>query len=372
MNNRLIKIGITHGDMNGTGYEVIIKALADERMVEVCTPVIYGSIKLIEQHRRAMSLPALEYHVVQHAGEAEDGKINLVNCIKNDPRVHFGQTSPAAGAIALKALETAVADMKKGDLDTLVTAPVNKYSIQTDAFHFSGHTEYLQQQWDNRHSVLMILVRDTLRVALATGHLPLSQVAARITKECILEKLRVFRRSLIQDFAIPKPLIAVLSLNPHAGDNGLLGSEEKDFIRPAMDEAKQEGIVTFGPYAADGFFGTELYTRFDGILAMYHDQGLTPFKTLAPKAGVNYTAGLPFIRTSPAHGTAFDIAGRNRASAQSFRQALFASMDLFRNRKTHTAITAAPLQKLYVNSGTDSAVPGLENDSDATLQQSDN
>jgi 4-hydroxythreonine-4-phosphate dehydrogenase len=357
MERRLIRTGITHGDTNGVGYEVILKTFADERMVELCTPVIYGSLKIAQYHQRTMNLPPVNFEVISRAEEAMDGKINLINCVNEDIKVFPGQATPEAGAAAYKSLEAAVADIKRGVIDTLLTAPINKHSIRSEAFHFPGHTEYLEAQFkeDNRSGSgsLMILMQEQLRVALVTGHIPLGEVAAQVTKERMVEKLNLFNVSLKQDFAVVRPRIAVLSLNPHAGDRGVLGSEEETVIRPAIAEAEKQGLTVFGPYPADGFFGSSAYTRFDGILAMYHDQGLIPFKILAMENGVNYTAGLPVVRTSPAHGTAYDIAGRNQASEESFRRALFVSMDIFRNRKTHRKITANPLQKQYVDRGSD-------------------
>ncbi|MDR3194519.1 MAG: 4-hydroxythreonine-4-phosphate dehydrogenase PdxA [Tannerella sp.] len=354
---RLIKAGITHGDTNGVGYEVILKTFADERIAELCTPVIYGSLKIALHHQRAMSLPAVNFNVIGRAEEAVEGKVNLINCLEKDVKVELAHATPEAGAAACKSLEAAVADLKKGAIDTLLTAPINKHNIWSDAFPFPGHTEYLEHHFKGRKPAearsLMILMQEQLRVALVTGHIPLGTVASQLTKELIVEKLKIFNASLKQDFAIVRPRIAVLSLNPHAGDQGLLGSEEEAVIRPAIAEAEACGATVFGPYPSDGFFGSSAYTRFDGILAMYHDQGLIPFKILAMENGVNYTAGLPAVRTSPAHGTAYDIAGRNKASEESFRRALFVSLDIFRNREIHRDITANPLPKQYVDGGAD-------------------
>jgi 4-hydroxythreonine-4-phosphate dehydrogenase len=324
-------------------------------MAELCTPVIYGSAKLISYHQRTMNLPAVNLKVIRQAEDAAEGKVNLINCITEDIRVQFAQPAPEAGLAAFRSLEAAVADLKKGVIDTLLTAPIHKRNIQSDAFRFPGHTEYLEHHFGENEDgrSLMILMRDRLRIALATGHVPLRDVASLLTKERIVGKLKCFDTSLRQDFVIVRPRIAVLSLNPHAGDGGVLGSEEETVILPAIAEAETAGMAVFGPYAADGFFGSNACTRFDGILAMYHDQGLTPFKMRAMESGVNYTAGLPVVRTSPAHGTAYDIAGKNLASEASFRQALFASIDIFRNRKMHREITANPLQKQYVDKGND-------------------
>ncbi|MDR1602571.1 MAG: 4-hydroxythreonine-4-phosphate dehydrogenase PdxA [Tannerella sp.] len=357
MERRLIRTGITHGDINGVGYEVILKTFADERMVELCTPVIYGSQKIAQYNQRTMKLPSVSFEVINRAEDALDGKINLINCVDENIKVVPGKATPEAGLAAYRSLEAAVADIKRGVIDTLLTAPINKYSIRSAAFHFPGHTEYLEAHFkgnDPSDGALMILMQEQLRVALVTGHIPLGEVKSQITKERIVEKLNLFNISLKQDFAIVRPRIAVLALNPHAGDGGVLGSEEETVISPAIAEAEKRGLMVFGPYAADGFFGSTAYTRFDGILAMYHDQGLIPFKVLAMENGVNYTAGLPVVRTSPAHGTAYDIAGRNRASEESFRRAVFVSMDIFRNRQLYRRITVNPLQKQYVDRGNDS------------------
>ncbi|MDR3268007.1 MAG: 4-hydroxythreonine-4-phosphate dehydrogenase PdxA [Tannerella sp.] len=355
MERRLIKVGITQGDINGVGYEVIIKTFADERVVELCTPVIYGSLKIALFHQRAMNLPPVSFKVINRAEEAIEGKVNLINCVDDNVKVELALPAAEAGIAAYKALEAAVADIKKGVIDTLLTAPINKYNIRSEAFHFPGHTEYLEKHFSKNEAdkSLMILMEDQLRVALVTGHIPLGEVKTQLSKQLIVNKLQIFNASLKQDFALIKPRIAVLALNPHAGDRGLLGSEEEELIIPAISEAEKHGVMTFGPYAADGFFGSSTYRKFDGILAMYHDQGLIPFKILAMENGVNYTAGLPVVRTSPAHGTAYDIAGRNLASEESFRRALFVSMDIYRNRRTHRKITANPLQKQYVDKGGD-------------------
>jgi 4-hydroxythreonine-4-phosphate dehydrogenase len=355
MEGKLIKVGITHGDINGIGYEVILKTFADERMVELCTPVIYGSLKIALFHQRAMSLPVVNIKVIHRAEDAVEGKVNLINCVNDDVKIEPAKSTAEAGVAAYKALEAAVADIKKGLIDTLLTAPINKYNIRSEAFHFPGHTEYLEKHFSRNETdkSLMILMEDQLRVALVTGHIPLGDVKAQLTKQLIVSKLKTFNTSLKQDFTVLKPRIAVLALNPHAGDKGLLGAEEEELIIPAMAEAEKQRILVFGPYAADGFFGSSAYLKFDGILAMYHDQGLIPFKILAMENGVNYTAGLPVVRTSPAHGTAYDIAGQNLASEESFRRALFVSMDIYRNRRTHRQMTANPLQKHYFDKGGD-------------------
>ena len=285
--------------------------------------------------------------------------------MEDETKVELSKSTPVAGESAFKALEAAVTDMKRGVVDVLLTAPINKHNIQNEDFHFPGHTEYLEKCFGGLDKkALMILMKDDLRVALVTGHIPLSQVASSINVGDIVNKLRIFNQSLKQDFGIVKPRIAVLSLNPHAGDAGLLGTEEETIIIPAMQEAEKKGVMSFGPYAADGFFGSQMYDKFDGVLAMYHDQGLAPFKTLAMDDGVNYTAGLPIVRTSPAHGTAYDIAGQNVASEESFRQALYAALDIFRNRLRYQEATANPLRKQYFDRGGDNEKLDLTKEDD--------
>lgn len=348
MEERLIRVGITHGDINGIGYEVILKAFSDPRMVELCTPVIYGSSKIAAYHRKALDLPPVNMSIIARAEEAGANRVNIINCVPDDTKVELSQSTAIAGDAAFKALEAAVEDVKRGAIDVLVTAPINKHNIQNEQFHFPGHTEYLEQCFGGQEKrALMILLKDELRVALVTGHMPLSEVASSLSIPEIVSKLRIFNHSLKQDFAIERPRIAVLSLNPHAGDAGLLGSEEETIIKPAMQEAERKGVMSFGPYAADGFFGARLYEKFDGVLAMYHDQGLAPFKTLAMDDGVNYTAGLPVVRTSPDHGTAYDIAGKNLASEESFRHAIYTALDIYRNRQRYREATANPLRKQY-------------------------
>jgi 4-hydroxythreonine-4-phosphate dehydrogenase len=366
MSDSKIKVGITHGDINGVGYEVILKAFEDPTMLELCTPVVYGSAKIAGYYRRGMNLPQLRHAIIDSAADAAEATLNFVNVIDEDVHVEPGKSTEAAGAAALAALERAVADLKAGAIDVLVTAPINKSNIQSDAFHFAGHTEYLQaalaEGEDDTHRALMVLCSENLRVALATTHLPIAQVAAAITQPLIEEKLRLLNQSLIGDFGIHAPRIAVLALNPHAGDSGLLGSEEETIIRPAIEQVRQEKIMAFGPYAADGFFGAGHHTKFDGVLAMYHDQGLAPFKALNMDDGVNLTAGLAYVRTSPDHGTAYDIAGRGEADASSMRHAIYTAIDAYRNRRRQAEAVADPLKKLYVERGRDNVVLNLDKD----------
>ena len=341
-----LRVGITHGDINGVGYEVILKAFEDATMLELCTPIVYGSPKVATYHRKAIDCQT-SFSIINHANEVNLDKLNILACVDDELKVELGTPSEEAGKAALMALERALADYNEGLIDVLVTAPINKNTIQADNFRFPGHTEYIQEQAGEGQKALMILMRNELRVALVTGHIPVNSISSSLTKELIQEKLSIFEQSLRQDFCIGKPRIAVLALNPHAGDGGLIGTEEQEIIIPALNEMKAQGMFCFGPYPADGFFGSDAFTKFDGILAMYHDQGLAPFKALAMEEGVNYTAGLPIIRTSPAHGTAYDIAGKGVASEASLRQAIYAAIDIYRNRERDEEAHRNPLKKLY-------------------------
>ncbi len=353
MENGKIKIGITQGDINGVGYEVILKTFADPAMLELCTPIIYGSPKVAAYHRKALDLPT-NFSIVNSASEAGYNRLNVVNCSDDEVKVEFSKPDPESGKAAFDALEKAIEEYKGGLIDVIVTAPINKHVIHSDSFDFPGHTEYLEEKLGEGAKSLMILMKDDFRVALVTGHIPVSLISTSITKELIQEKLIIFNKSLKQDFGIGAPRIAVLSLNPHAGDEGLLGSEEETIIKPALQEMANSGILCFGPYPADGFMGSGNYTHFDGILAMYHDQGLAPFKALSMDEGVNYTAGLPVIRTSPAHGTAYDIAGKGVANEDSFRHAIYVAIDVFRNRQNDKHAHLNPLRKQYYEKRDDS------------------
>lgn len=359
-----LRVGITHGDFNGVGYEVILKMLDDPRILELCTPVVYGSAKIAAYYRKGLELAFnIPFNQIQQASQARTDAVNIVNIIGQEAHIAPGESTPEAGEAAFIALERAVADLKEGTIDVLLTAPINKANIQSDTFRFAGHTEYLASACGDGAEPLMILFNDRIRVALVTTHLPLAKIAEAITEDAIVAKLQLFNQSLTADFAIVKPRIAVLSLNPHAGDGGLLGAEEKEIIAPAIERARNQlKIHAFGPYPADGFFGNGLYTKFDGVLAMYHDQGLAPFKTLAMESGVNFTAGLPYVRTSPDHGTGYDIAGKGVASEASMRAALYAAIDIFRSRRTHEEMTASPLPKLYHERGRDNVVLDLTKD----------
>ncbi len=343
MSENLIKVGITQGDINGIGYEVIFKTLADNRIFESFTPVIYGSSKVAAYHRKALNIPNFSLNSIKDIGEAHSKRINIINCLDDNIRVELGKSTTIGGEAAFNALELAVKDLKDGKIDVLVTAPINKKNIQSDSFNFPGHTEYLEQQAEGSKA-LMLMVSDIMKVGVVAGHVPLKDVPSKITKESILAKLRTLNETLTMDFSIRKPRVAVLGLNPHAGDQGVLGTEEQDIIIPALDEAKQEGIMALGPYPADGLFGSEQFKNFDAILAMYHDQGLAPFKALTFSKGVNYTAGLPFIRTSPDHGTAFDIAGQDKANFDSFRQAVYLAIDVCNNRRENKELRKNPLK----------------------------
>ena len=353
MEDSKIRIGITQGDINGVGYEVILKTFAEPAMLELCTPIIYGSPKVAAYHRKSLDLPT-NFSIVNSASEAAYNRLSVVNCTDDEVKVEFAKPDAEAGKAALGALERAIEEYREGLIDVIVTAPINKHTIQSEEFSFPGHTEYIEERLGNGSKSLMILMKGDFRVALVTTHIPVREIATSITKELILGKLTIFNRCLKQDFGISAPRIAVLSLNPHAGDNGLLGMEEQEIIIPAMEEMSAKGVLCYGPYAADGFMGSGNYTHFDGILAMYHDQGLTPFKTLAMEDGVNFTGGLPVVRTSPAHGTAYDIAGQGIASEDSFRQAVYVAIDVFRNRQRDKAAHANPLRKQYYEKRDDS------------------
>ncbi|MDR0976841.1 MAG: 4-hydroxythreonine-4-phosphate dehydrogenase PdxA, partial [Prevotellaceae bacterium] len=331
MEDNRIRVGITQGDINGVGYEVILKTFADPAMLELCIPIIYGSPKVAAYHRKTLDLPT-NFSIVNSASDASYNRLSVVNCTDDEVKVEYSKVDTEAGKAALGALERAIVEYRAGLIDVLVTAPINKKAIQSDTFKFPGHTEYIESKLGSGAKALMILLKGDFRVALVTGHIPVSQIAPTITKELIKEKITLFDQALKRDFAISAPRIAVMSLNPHAGDNGLLGSEEQEIIIPALNEMKEKGVLCYGPYPTDGFMGSGNYTHFDGMLAMYHDQGLAPFKALSMDEGVNYTAGLPVVRTSPAHGTAYDIAGRGVASEDSFRQAVYTAIDVYRNR----------------------------------------
>ena len=332
MSSPRLTVGITQGDSNGIGYEVIIKSLADERILESFTPVIYGSSKLFGFYRKTVhNIDRMEVNVISSAREARPRVINLVNCLPDSIFAEPGQSSPEAAKAAIASLEAAVKDIRANVIDVLVTAPINKRVMTENGFEYTGHTEYLQDVF-KADDVTMLMVSDQLKVGVVTGHIPLREVPSKITRESILRKLRIMKKSLQEDFGILEPKIAVLGLNPHCGDGGLLGDEEQNIILPAVQAANEEGIMAFGPYSPDGYFGLGHYSRFDATLAMYHDQGLAPFKSISFADGVNFTAGLPIIRTSPDHGTGFDLAGRDEADPRSMMQAIFTAIDIFKSR----------------------------------------
>ncbi len=339
--DRKIRIGITHGDFNGISYEVIIKSLADTRILDFFTPVVYGLSRVMSYNRKNLKLNTFNFNTIKNSVSIRNGKVNLVNINEEEIKIDFGKSDTDAGKCAHTALDRAVDDIKDSKIDAIVTAPINKENIQSENFDFPGHTEYFAKQFDTR-DYLMLMVSNNLRIGTVTGHVPLKEVSGLLTEELITSKIKVLEESLKVDFGIERPKIAILGLNPHAGENGNIGVEEKEIITPAIISAKEKGLLVFGPFPADGFFATE-YTKYDAILAMYHDQGLIPFKTLAFNSGVNYTAGLPYVRTSPAHGTAYDMAGKNIASPDSLRSALYLAVKIHKNRSDSKIRNSNPL-----------------------------
>lgn len=343
-----IRVGITHGDINGVGYEVILKSLADDTMTDLCTPIIFGYHSIAEKLRRQLGIEELKIYKAPSAAAAQNGKVSIVEVGDEAPEVTPGEGTSASGKAAVDALNIAVEALKNGDIDVLVTAPISKEAVQGDSFKFPGHTEFLEDAIGDGAKARMILFDDNVRVALVSTHLPVSQVASAVTKESVEAAIRSLNDSLRRDFGFERPRIAVLSLNPHAGDGGVIGNEEKDIIEPVIKEMRDGGILAFGPFAADGFFGLGDYRKFDGVVAMYHDQGLAPFKVLAGERGVNFTAGLPYVRTSPDHGTAFGIAWKGEADETSMREAIYKAIDIYRRRENYAVANANPLKK-YVN-----------------------
>ena len=392
-------IAITAGDINGVGYEVILKTLRDPHITEICRPIVYGNAKVAKQHAQTLGeeYTNIQFNIIQDAGQSRDGRLNLITCYPDTTPVQLGVSTPEAGQASFAALERACADMKAGKVHALVTAPINKENIQSDSFQFSGHTEYLTAMFGDyqtadaerpltlkdrasypdksgtryptdsqesgrtaersdseavgqqsgqissaKQQSLMMMVSETMRVALVCNHVAIADIPAQITEEHILQKLTLLNDTLQRDFLVRKPRIAVLALNPHAGDKGLIGEQEQTIIRPTIEKACEQGIWAFGPYSADGFFGSGHFTHFDAVLAMYHDQGLIPFKTL-DMSGVNFTAGLPIVRTSPDHGTAYDLAGKNQANHLSFAHALYAAIDILHTRKQNAELIQDPL-----------------------------
>ena len=342
-----LKIAITHGDINGVGYEVILKALEDARIFELCTPIVYGSAKIASHYRKALGIQPINMTQITDASQAHEGAVNIINVVGEDVMPEPGQSTEAAGRAALASLERAVADLNEGLVDALVTAPINKHNIQSPDFTFPGHTEYLEARAGDGAKSLMVLCSENLRVALATTHMAIKDVPGALSVDSIVEKLNIFNRSLHRDFGVDYPRIAVLALNPHAGEEGMLGTEENEIIAPAIAKAKEQGIAVFGPYAADGFFGAGRFVKFDGVLAMYHDQGLAPFKSMSMGNGINFTAGLPVVRTSPDHGTGYDIAGSGEASPESMLSSIYAAIDIVRARAREDEAHANPLRRMY-------------------------
>lgn len=336
-----IIVGISIGDLNGIGSEVILKTFEDSRMLEFCTPVIFANVKILSFVKKIFeSTSAL--HGIDKLDQLVPGKINVLNVWKEGIDLNFGVNDEKIGKYAIKSFLAATKALKEGQIDVLVTAPINKYNIQSDEFKFPGHTDYLDQELEG--NALMLMVQDNLRVGLLTDHIPVNEVASHLTADLIKRKIETVRQSLIQDFSINKPKIAVLGLNPHAGDGGVIGKEDAEIIKPTIQKLFEKGTMVFGPYAADGFFGSNQYEKFDAVIATYHDQGLIPFKTLSFGKGVNYTAGLNKIRTSPDHGTAYDIAGKGIADFNSFKEAVFLAIDIYNSRNEYAEISKKPLK----------------------------
>jgi len=329
---QLYKIGITHGDINGIGYEVIMKALVDPKIMEVCTPMVYGMAKVASYHRKILEMNDFAFQFIKSAQQATSKKPNLVNLRDDEIKIALGENSEMGGKMAELALKAACSDLKNNAIDAIITAPIHKHNIQSQSFNFAGHTEFFSAQF-NAQNTMMLMVADNIKVGFVTNHNPINDIGRILNSELILRKIKTLNHSLIKDFLCSNPKIAVLSLNPHAGDNGLLGKEEASIIKPAINQAFDQNINVFGPFPADGFFASGRYKQFDAVLAMYHDQGMIPFKLLAYEGGVNFTAGLPIVRTSPAHGTGYDIAGKNIASPTSMRNAIYLAIDILNNRK---------------------------------------
>jgi len=336
-----ILVGISIGDLNGIGSEVVLKTFEDTRMLELCTPVIFANVKMLSFLRKSFESAAI-LHGIDKLDQIVPGKINVFNLWKENFDLEYGVANDVVGKFAIKSFMAATQALKEGIVDVLVTAPINKYNIQSEEFKFPGHTDYLNQELEGE--ALMLMVNDNLRVGLLTDHLPIAEISQHLTEKLIRQKIKTIKQTLIQDFKISKPKIAVLGLNPHCGDQGVIGKEDDEVIRPTIKKLFDEGTFVFGPYAADSFFGQKAHEKFDAVIACYHDQGLVPFKTLSFGHGVNYTAGLDRIRTSPDHGTAFDIAGKNQADNNSFKEAVYLALDIYRARIEYAMITEKPLK----------------------------
>lgn len=343
MPNKKIKIGFTHGDVNGIGYELLLKALSDNRICEMCTPIVYGSAKVAGYYKKTIpEIGNFTFNVISSAKDASLNRANIINCLPEDIKIEVGQSTLDAGNLAVQSLNEAIADLKAGLIDAVVTAPFNKSNVQSAEFSFPGHTELFSTTFGSG-TTMMLMVSEAIKVGMVTNHEPIEHVSKVLTTDLVLNKIKILHETLVKDFSNTNPKIAVLSLNPHAGDNGLIGSEEIDIIIPAIEKAKEMGITTFGPYSADGYFASGRYSDMDATLAMYHDQGMIPFKILSQNEGVNFTAGLSVVRTSPAHGVAYDIAGKNVANISSMLQAIYHAIDICRSRKTYYSIHSNPL-----------------------------
>ena len=340
-----VRVGISQGDINGIGLEVIIKTFVDPAMEELCTPILFSSQKTVSFHRKTLGIEDFSFHPIKDYEQIQPKKPSLMNLYDDEINFELGKSTAIGGKYALMSLVAACDALEANAIDVLVTAPIDKHGIYSDAFPYKGHTEYLDKRFGaGNGNALMLMVGDTVKVAVVTGHIPVEQVAAALSTEKILQKIKLLNESLIKDFGIRKPKIAVLGLNPHAGDNGTIGSEEQSLILPAIQKAREQNILAVGPFAADGFFGNASFTQFDAVLAMYHDQGLIPFKTIAFNDGINFTAGLSVVRTSPDHGTAYDIAGKNMASEVSFRKSIYTAIDIFRKRNEYKQLSENPLK----------------------------
>ena len=338
----MLKIGITIGDMNGVGPEIILKTFADKRMLEFCTPIIYSSTRTLEFVKKHFKYN-IEFNGIKSSAQAEDNRVNVVNCWNEVPQINFGTKDKNIGKHAIISLKAATSDLKQGYVDAIVTAPINKDSIQSDDFNFPGHTDYLDNQIEG--SALMLMVSGNLRIGLLTDHIPVSKISESITKELVENKINTIHKTLVEDFNISKPKIAILGINPHSGDDGLIGSEEKTVLTPTIQRMRENNILAFGPYSADSFFGSGKHEPFDAVIAAYHDQGLIPFKTMSFGQGVNFTAGLEKIRTSPDHGTAYSIAGKGIADETSFKEAIFLAILTYRNRTEHQELIKGAIKE---------------------------
>ena len=336
-----ILVGISIGDLNGIGSEVVLRTFEDTRMLELCTPVIFANVKLLSFIKKTIETEAM-FHGIDTLDQVVVGKINVLNVWRESVDLTFGEATELGGSFGIKSFVAATKALKEGKIDVLVTAPINKFNAQSEEFKFPGHTDYLAQELDG--NALMLMVQDRLRVGLLTDHVPVNEVAQHLTAKLLAEKIETIRKTLVQDFSLVKPKIAVLGLNPHSGDNGVIGKEEEKIIKPTIKKIAEKGTLVYGPFPADGFFGSNQYEKYDAVLAMYHDQGLVPFKTLSFGRGVNFTAGPSKIRTSPDHGTAFDIAGKGVADFNSFKEAVYLAIDVFHSRNQHLEISANPMK----------------------------